>query len=37
MDGQIAAIAKVHNLIVVTSNQRDFEIFEGLTTEDWRE
>jgi len=37
MDSQIAAIAKVHNLVVVTSNRRDFEIFEGLTTEDWRE
>jgi predicted nucleic acid-binding protein len=37
MDSLMAAMAKVHSLIVVTSNRRDFEIFEGLTTEDWRE
>jgi tRNA(fMet)-specific endonuclease VapC len=37
MDGQIAAVANVHSLTVVTSNGRDFHIFEGLTIEDWRE
>jgi tRNA(fMet)-specific endonuclease VapC len=37
MDGQIAATAIVHHLTVVTSNVRDFKIFEGLTIEDWRE
>lgn len=37
MDGQIAAIASAHGLIVVTSNVRDFDVFEGLPIEDWRE
>lgn len=37
LDSQIAAIAYVQNLTVVTSNLKDFERFEGLTIEDWRE
>jgi tRNA(fMet)-specific endonuclease VapC len=35
-DGQIAAIARENGLVLVTSNLRDFEPFEGLTVEDWR-
>jgi tRNA(fMet)-specific endonuclease VapC len=35
-DGQIAAVAKVHGLTLVTENARDFEPFEGLTVESWR-
>jgi tRNA(fMet)-specific endonuclease VapC len=34
-DGQIAAIAYVNELILVTANVRDFRRFEGLTVEDW--
>jgi len=34
-DGQIAAIAIVNELIMVTANVRDFRSFEGLTIEDW--
>ncbi|MDM8545298.1 type II toxin-antitoxin system VapC family toxin [Candidatus Venteria ishoeyi] len=34
-DGQIAAIAKVNNLILVTRNVSDFDKFEGLTVENW--
>lgn len=34
-DGQIAAIAKVHGLTVVTANRKDFEHFEGIETESW--
>ena len=37
VDGQIAAVAVVNRLTVVTSNVRDFEIFEGIAIEDWRE
>jgi len=37
LDSQIAAIAYVNNLTVVTSNLKDFERFEGVTIEDWRE
>ncbi len=37
VDGQIAAIARVHQLTVVTSNRRHFEPFAGLQVEDWRE
>lgn len=36
VDGQIAAIAAVNNLIVVTSNVADFRAFDGLEVEDWR-
>jgi tRNA(fMet)-specific endonuclease VapC len=34
VDGQIAAIAQVHGLILVTANPRDFEAFQGLRIED---
>jgi tRNA(fMet)-specific endonuclease VapC len=35
VDGQIASIARVNALIVVT-NVRHYERFEGLSIEDWR-
>lgn len=34
-DGQIAAIARVNELVVVTANMNDFRRFEGLQLEDW--
>jgi tRNA(fMet)-specific endonuclease VapC len=34
-DGQIAAIASVNDLIVVTANVRDFRRFKDLVVEDW--
>lgn len=34
-DGQIAAIARVHEFILVTANTRDFRRFEGLSVADW--
>ena len=34
-DGQIAAVAHVNGLILVTANVRDFQNFEGLQIEDW--
>lgn len=37
VDGQIAAIAYVHGLTVVTGNLGDFEIFEGIRIESWWE
>ncbi len=36
-DGQIAAIAKVNRLILVTRNISDFEAFDGLEVENWHE
>jgi tRNA(fMet)-specific endonuclease VapC len=36
-DAQIAAVAKVNGLTLVTANRSDFEPFEGLELEDWRE
>jgi len=36
-DGQIAAIAKVNDLILVTRNVSDFNRFSGLTIENWHE
>ena len=36
LDGQIAAVAKVNDLILVTSNVEHFVGFEGLRIEDWR-
>jgi len=36
-DGQIASIARVHGLILVTANRDDFERFEQLEVIDWRE
>ncbi len=35
VDGQIAAIAKVHGLILVTANDQDFAAFAGLRLENW--
>lgn len=34
-DGQIAAIAAVNDLTLVTMNLRHFEPFRGVTVEDW--
>lgn len=35
-DGQIAAVARTNDLILVTSNVSDYEGFENLRIEDWR-
>jgi len=35
VDGQIAAIARVNGLILVTKNIDDFKLFSGLKIEDW--
>lgn len=35
VDGQIAAIAKSNDLVLVTVNIRDFHRFEGLELENW--
>jgi tRNA(fMet)-specific endonuclease VapC len=35
VDGQIAAIASVNDLILVTSNMADFRGFEGLEVRSW--
>jgi tRNA(fMet)-specific endonuclease VapC len=35
VDGQIAAIAKAHELVLVTANVRDFVRFEALDVENW--
>jgi tRNA(fMet)-specific endonuclease VapC len=35
VDGQIAAIAHVHQLALVTANRKDFSRFHGVTLEDW--
>ncbi len=35
VDGQIAAIANVHDVTVATRNEGDFEGFTGLTVENW--
>jgi tRNA(fMet)-specific endonuclease VapC len=35
VDGQIAAIAHIHDLILVTGNVRDFVRFKDVTVEDW--
>jgi tRNA(fMet)-specific endonuclease VapC len=34
-DGQIAAIAAVHDATLVTANSSDFEPFEGLRVQNW--
>ena len=34
-DGQIAAIASVNDLVVVTANAKDFRRFRGLSVENW--
>lgn len=36
IDGQIAAIAHVNGLVLVTANVKDFRFFDGLIVEDWR-
>jgi tRNA(fMet)-specific endonuclease VapC len=35
VDGQLAAVARVNDLILVTANVRDFEQFRDLQVEDW--
>ena len=35
VDGQIAAIAYVNDLILVTANKRDFEQYENLEVRSW--
>ncbi|MFP4037374.1 MAG: type II toxin-antitoxin system VapC family toxin [Desulfobacteraceae bacterium] len=35
VDGQIAAIARVHGLILVTRNTADFAVFEGIKVQNW--
>ena len=35
VDGQIAAIAQVHGLTVVTTNEKDFSGFKNLVVENW--
>lgn len=35
VDGQIAAIAQVHGLVLVTTNHKDFARFKGLRVENW--
>lgn len=35
VDGQIAAIAHVHDLVLVTANTKDFTRFKGLKVQDW--
>jgi tRNA(fMet)-specific endonuclease VapC len=35
VDGQIAAIAHVHGLVLVTTNDKDFARFNGLVIENW--
>ena len=35
VDGQIAAIAHVHGLVLVTMNDKDFIRFDGLRVENW--
>lgn len=37
VDGQIAAIAKIHSLTLVTNNVRDYANFEDLDVENWHE
>lgn len=34
-DGQIAAIAQVNDLILVTLNMADYQHFDGITLRDW--
>lgn len=35
VDGQIAAVARIHGLVLVTRNRSDYSSFEGLELEDW--
>jgi tRNA(fMet)-specific endonuclease VapC len=36
VDGQIAAVARVHGLEIITANVEDFGHFEGVRAVDWR-
>lgn len=35
VDGQIAAIARVHGLVLVTTNEQDFARFKGVSVANW--
>lgn len=35
VDGQIAAVARAHDLVLVTANVRDFARFKDVKVEDW--
>jgi tRNA(fMet)-specific endonuclease VapC len=35
VDGQIAAIASVNDLVLVTANKTDFRGFKGLRVQNW--
>jgi tRNA(fMet)-specific endonuclease VapC len=35
VDGQIAAVTRVHDLVLVTANVRDFARFKDVKVEDW--
>jgi tRNA(fMet)-specific endonuclease VapC len=35
VDGQIAAIAHIHGLVLVTANTEDFSRFNGIRIQDW--
>jgi tRNA(fMet)-specific endonuclease VapC len=37
LDGQIASIAAIHSLVLVTANRAHFELFDELRIESWRE
>lgn len=37
VDGQIAAVAHVHGLVLVTTNETHFKGFKGLQVENWTE
>ena len=37
VDGQIAAVAYIHDLALVTGNMSDYSGFRGLRTENWTE
>jgi tRNA(fMet)-specific endonuclease VapC len=36
VDGQIAAIARIHDLEIITANTVDYLTFDGLRARDWR-
>lgn len=35
VDGQIAAVARTNDLVLVTANPKDFALFEDLEVQDW--
>ena len=37
LDGLIAAVARAHDLILVTDNTKDFRTFDGIELENWLE